>query len=192
MGESGTATRKARLRELIEQRSLLTGAGFRLASGASTGFYFDMKRSMFEPEAANLIAELVLEAIGDAPCELVGGLELGAVPLVAGVAQKSFLLRPKRPIAGFFVRKQAKEHGTRRLIEGLAEGETLAGRDVVVLEDVTTTGGSSLQAVAAARAAGARVARVVTVVDRQAGAAETMRGQGLELIPILTLDDFRL
>ena len=192
MGGTDIAASKARLQAIVDARSLLKGVGIRLASGSTTGFYFDMKRSMFEPEAANLIAELVLAAIGEAPCELVGGLELGAVPLVACVAQKSFLLRRERPIAGFFVRKQAKEHGTQRLIEGLAEGETLAGRHVVILEDVTTTGGSTLQAVAAARAEGAVVRRVVTVVDRLAGAAATMRDHGLELVPILTIEDFRL
>jgi orotate phosphoribosyltransferase len=89
------------------------------------------------------------------------------------------------------VRKQAKDHGTRSLIEGLPAGETLSGKRVVIVEDVTTTGGSAIKAAETARAEGAEVVGVVTVVDRQEGAGEAFEAAGLKLTPILTLADFR-
>jgi orotate phosphoribosyltransferase len=193
MGERhDEAAKRARLRDLIEARSLLKGEGIRLASGATSSFYVDMKRSMFHAEAANLIAELVLARLDGLDVELVGGLEMGAVPLVAGVVQKSAQTRPEAPLAGFFVRKQAKDHGTQRLIEGLAADESLAGRRVAVLEDVTTTGESALKAVAAARAEAAEVVAVVTVVDRLQGADANLAAAGLALRAVLTRDDFGL
>jgi orotate phosphoribosyltransferase len=104
---------------------------------------------------------------------------MGAVPLVAATAAMSAVAG--RPVRAVFVRKQAKDHGTQSLIEGLAEGETIAGRKVVVVEDVTTTGGSSLKAVAALRAAGAIVEHVVTVVDREEGAEAAFAAEGITL-----------
>ena len=89
------------------------------------------------------------------------------------------------------MRKQAKEHGTQSLIEGLSKGETLAGRRVVVVEDVTTTGGSAVKAAEAIRAAGGVIVRVITVVDRQEGAAEAFAAACLPFTAILTAADFR-
>jgi orotate phosphoribosyltransferase len=89
-----------------------------------------------------------------------------------------------------FVRKAAKEHGTRSLIEGLAEGERLRGKHVVVVEDVTTTGASALQAIAALREAAARVGHVVTVIDREEGAAEALGGAGITLDALFRKSDF--
>jgi orotate phosphoribosyltransferase len=96
-----------------------------------------------------------------------------------------------RPINAFFVRKQAKEHGTKSLIEGLPAGATLKGKRVVIVEDVTTTGGSAIKAAQAVRAEGAEVVGVVTVVDRQEGAGEAFAAAGLTLMPLLTLQDFK-
>jgi orotate phosphoribosyltransferase len=89
------------------------------------------------------------------------------------------------------VRKQTKEHGARKLVEGLAPGETLAGKRVAVLEDVTTTGGSATKAIEALRTEGAIVDRVITVVDRLEGAAENFASAGIPFIAILTVADFR-
>jgi orotate phosphoribosyltransferase len=114
---------------------------------------------------------------------------MGAVPIAAAVAAVSFA--KGRPLPAFFVRKQAKEHGTRSLIEGLVKGETIEGKRVVIVEDVTTTGGSSMKAVEAVRAEGGSVVRVLTVVDRLEGAAETFAKAGLLFTPLLTVDDFR-
>jgi orotate phosphoribosyltransferase len=120
---------------------------------------------------------------------MVGGLEMGAVPIAAAVAAVSFA--KGRPLPAFFVRKLAKEHGTQSLIEGLVKGETIKGKRVIIVEDVTTTGGSSLKAVEAVRSEGASVVRVITIVDRLEGAAETFAKGGITFSPILTVQDFR-
>jgi orotate phosphoribosyltransferase len=119
------------------------------------------------------MAGLILEALQGDKVAFVGGMEIGAVPLAAAVAVLSQVRG--LPLQAFFVRKQPKEHGARKLIEGLAPGETLEGKRVAILEDVTTTGGSSLKAIEAARAAGATIARLVTVVDRLEGAEATFQ-----------------
>lgn len=183
-----TAERRARLIAIIRSRSFQSGVEVRLASGRTSTFYFNMKPTMLDPEGAYLIASLVLDAIAGDDIELVGGLEMGAVPIAAAVAAVSHA--EARPVRAFFVRKQAKDHGTQSLIEGLAKGETIAGRRVCVLEDVTTTGGSALKAVEALRTADAKIVRIVTVLDREEGAAESFRAAGLAFTPLLRLRDF--
>jgi orotate phosphoribosyltransferase len=180
---------RSRLIEVIRARSLSVGPQMKLASGGTTTFYFDMKRTMFDPEGIDLIGELVLDAVLGTEAEFVGGLEMGAVPIAIAVAMKS-QARGTRRLGSFFVRKEVKDHGSRRLIEGLAEGESLKGRPVAVLEDVTTTAGSAMKAIGALREAGARIVGVVTVVDRLEGAEANLAREGLKLIPILTARDF--
>jgi orotate phosphoribosyltransferase len=184
-----TASPRARLVDVIRARSLSLGPAMKLASGGTTTFYFDMKRTMFDPEGIDLIGDLVLDAVLKTDAEFVGGLEMGAVPIAIAVAMKS-RVRGSRRIGTFFVRKEVKDHGSRRLIEGLAEGESLAGRPVVVLEDVTTTAGSAMKAINALREAGARIVAVVTVVDRLEGAEANLAREGLKLVPVLTAHDF--
>jgi orotate phosphoribosyltransferase len=179
---------KRRLIEIVTARSFSRGAETRLVSGRSTSFYFDMKPSMLHPESAHLIAQLTLEELAGTHVEFVGGLEIGAVPL--GEAGAVLGRNRGRPIGAFFVRKQAKEHGARKLVEGLAPGETLRAKHVVILEDVTTTGGSSLRAVDAVKAEGAVIEGVLTVVDRLEGAAEAFKAAGLPFRPLLTVADF--
>jgi orotate phosphoribosyltransferase len=148
-----------------------------------------MKPTMLDAEGAHLIATLILEAIDGMRPDLIGGLEMGAVPIASAVAAVSHTT--PRKVNAFFVRKQAKEHGTKSLIEGLPDGESLKGKRVVVVEDVTTTGGSAVKAAEAVRAEGAEVVGVVTVIDRQEGAGEAFAAAGLTLTPILTLADFK-
>ena len=152
-------------------------------------YYFNMKPTMLDPEGGHLIALLILDALKGAEVDLIGGLEMGAVPLAVAVAVMS--QAQGRPIAAFFVRKQAKEHGARKLIEGLAPGESVAGKRIVVLEDVTTTGGSSMKAIEALKAEGAIVERVITVVDRLEGAADNFKAAGVPFVALLTTADFR-
>ena len=152
-------------------------------------FYFNMKPTMLDPEGGYLIGQLMLDAIEGTQADLIGGLEMGAVPIASVVAALSHARGRRLP--AFFVRKQAKEHGTKSLIEGLAPGETLAAKRVVIIEDVTTTGGSALKAVEAVRADGGEVVRVVTVVDRCEGAGEAFARAQLEFSPLLTIEDFR-
>src|SRR5204863_44853 len=120
--------------------------------GRKSDFYFNLKPTMLDPEGAALLAELTYEALKDDRLDFVGGLEMGAVPLAGAIAQLSWL--KNHPIAAFFVRKKPKEHGARLAVEGLAKGETLQGKRVVIVEDVTTTGGSAIKALDAVRDAG--------------------------------------
>jgi orotate phosphoribosyltransferase len=184
-----TTAARSRLIEIVKARSFSTGGETRLASGRSTNFYFDMKPSMLHPESAHLIATLILEALQGSAVDYIGGLEMGAVPLATAVCVLSH--GRGRPIGAFFVRKQAKEHGARKLVEGLAPGETLQGKRVVILEDVTTTGGSCIKAIEAVRAESAVVDRVITVVDRLEGAAETFKAAAVPFQALLTMADFR-
>jgi orotate phosphoribosyltransferase len=179
---------RARLQTIIRERALLSGGRFTLASGRESSVFFDMKPAMLDPEGANLIADAVLDVIADRPADAVGGLVMGAVPIVAVVAAKSWTdpRFAQRPLAGFFVRKEAKDHGTAKRIDG-----TLApGARTVILEDVTTSGASALQAADAVRAAGCTVEAVVTLVDRREGAAEAFRQAGLPFVAIFSRDDF--
>jgi orotate phosphoribosyltransferase len=150
--------------------------------------YFNLKPTMLDPEGARLIGAALAERATALGAEIVGGLEMGAVPLVAVTAAMSAVAGQR--VGAVFVRKTAKEHGTQSLIEGLADGETLRGRRVVVVEDVTTTGGSALKAVAALRSAGAIVEHIVTVVDRQEGAGETFADEGLKLHALFRKNEF--
>jgi orotate phosphoribosyltransferase len=167
---------RARLTEIIRKRSFGRGE-VTLASGRKSNFYFNLKPTMLDPEGATLLAELTYEALKDGGFDYIGGLEMGAVPLAGAVAQLSWIKGD--PIAAFFVRKKPKEHGARLAVEGLAKDETLQGKRVVIIEDVTTTGDSALKAVEAAREAGAEVALVLTMVDREEGAGETFAKIGL-------------
>lgn len=183
-----SAAGRQRLIAIIKQRSFQTGPEMKLASGRTSTFYFNMKPTMLHAEGANLIANLILDDIAGLDADLVGGLEMGAVPIASAVAAVSY--SRGKPVGAFFVRKQAKEHGTKSLVEGLAKNETMAGKSLVIVEDVTTTGGSALKAAEALKAEGATILRVVTIVDRQEGAAEAFAAAQLNFQPILTLSDF--
>lgn len=183
-----TSDPKARLVDLIKRKSFIQGPEIRLASGRTSTFYFNMKPTAFDPEGAALIAQLILEKLYERKADYVGGLEMGAVPIVAVVSHASFAGR--WPIPGFFVRKQAKEHGTGQLIEGIADIAELRGKRAVLIDDVTTTGGSVLKAVEAARESGCTADTVITVVDRLEGAEENLARHGVELIALATARDF--
>jgi orotate phosphoribosyltransferase len=172
---------------LIRDRSFFRGR-ITLASGKESDFYFDMKPTMLSPEGATLLAELLLDRLRETEVEYVGGLAVGAVLLISPINMLSFIR--ERPIHGFFVRKEIKDHGTKRLIDGLAKGESLQGKRVVVVEDVTTTGGSSMLAVKAAQDAGADVIMVLSVVDRQDGTAELYEKAGIPFVALFTAGEF--
>jgi orotate phosphoribosyltransferase len=172
-----------RLKSIIREKSLLAGE-FTLASGRASGFFFNMKRTMLDAEGAYLLADALLDLMDDIDADHVGGLAMGAIPLVAVVAARSF--ERGRPRTAFFVRKEAKDHGTMDLIEG-----ALADRaKVVLLEDVTTTGGSSLKAAAAVRGRGCTVGHVLAIVDREEGARANFAREGIELRALYRRADF--
>lgn len=183
---------RARLIAIIKERSFEKGGERKLASGRTSNFYFNMKPTMLHAEGAHLIGVLVLDALKDDKVDLVGGLEMGAVPIAAAVAATSQTLASAggRPISAFFVRKQAKDHGTQSLIEGLAKGETLQGKRVVVVEDVTTTGGSALKAAEAVRDAGGEIVLVFTMVDREEGATEAFAEAGMQFRSLYKASEF--
>jgi orotate phosphoribosyltransferase len=188
--ESSTLSKsasRARLAEIIRKRSFGRGE-ITLASGRKSDFYFNLKPTMLDPEGAALLAELTYEALKDDGLDYIGGLEMGAVPLAGAIAQLSWL--KGHPIAAFFVRKKPKEHGAKLAVEGLAKGESLQGKRIVIVEDVTTTGGSALKAVEAVREAGGEIALVFTMVDRDEGATEAFRDAGLEFRALYKAAEF--
>ena len=178
-----TSSTAHRLLALIRDRSLLREGAFQLASGGSSNYFFDMKKTMFDPEGAALLADLLFERIEGEDVDFVGGLETGAIPIVAGVCRRSW---PERPIKGFFVRKEYKGHGTDRLIDGYLE----PGARVILFDDVTTTGGSVMKAVEKARQFGCEIVKVVTVVDRLEGARENFAKEGIRFEALFTRADF--
>jgi orotate phosphoribosyltransferase len=182
-------TARSRLIEIVKARSLRTGGAITLVSGKTSTFYINLKPTMLDAEGANLITDLILEELRGGDVDLVGGMEMGAVPLAACVVAASHTRGPR--LGAFFIRKQAKDHGTRSLVEGLADGEKLEGRRIAMLEDVTTTGGSTMRAVEALKAEGGIIDRIITVVDRLEGAAETFKAAGIRFTALLTAADFR-
>jgi orotate phosphoribosyltransferase len=178
---------RARLAEIIRKRSFGRGE-ITLASGRKSDFYFNLKPTMLDPEGAALLAELAFEALKDDRLDYIGGLEMGAVPLAGALAQLSWL--KGHPIAAFFVRKKPKEHGARLAIEGLAKGEGLQGKRVVIVEDVTTTGGSALKAAEAVKEAGGDVVLVLTMVDREEGATDAFAEAGLTFRSLYKATEF--
>jgi orotate phosphoribosyltransferase len=180
--DASLAQAKARLLEIIKAKSLLLGE-FKLVSGVVSNYYLDMKPTMFDPEGAHLVAELVCDLIADErDVEAIGGLELGAVPIIVAVCARSW---HGRPVAGFVVRKEIKDHGTEQKIDG----NFTPGSTVILFDDVTTKGGSVMKAVRAVRARGARVAKIITLVDRLEGASENLGKEGIELIALYTTRD---
>lgn len=180
---TGTSLNKReRLKEIIKEKSLIHGT-FKLASGATSDFYLDMKPTTFDPEGSSLIADIVVELLQEFPeIDAIGGLELGAVPIIAAVSQRSW---PERPIPSFVVRKEKKGHGTDKKIDGNFQKNT----HVILIDDVTTKGGSVMQAVHAVREQGCTVNTIITIVDRLEGAEQNLRAEGIRLVPVFTKRD---
>lgn len=178
-----SAELRNRLFALLKARAFRRGRVV-LASGRESDFYFDMKPAMLDPEGAGLMAELILQQIQDVRADCVGGLEMGAVPLIAPVAMRS--LDFGRPLPGFFVRKAVKDHGTKKRVDGA----DIAGKRVIILEDVTTTGGSAMDAVKAVEAAGATVALVISILDRGEGAADLYAKAGIPFMSLFRAEEF--
>ena len=168
--------------EIIKRDALKFG-DFVLASGQRSSFYIDCRNVTLSAEGAALIGRGILDLLGDEPFEAVGGMTLGADPILAAVLAIAGL--EKRPLRGFIVRKEAKGHGTGKLVEGpLKEGDR-----VVVVEDVSTTGGSAIKACEAVEATGAKVVHVVTVLDRLAGAEAAFKAKGYKFSSLVTVKD---
>jgi orotate phosphoribosyltransferase len=178
---------ESELLEMIRTRSMRLGK-FTLASGRESDLYLNLKPTMMDPRGARLCAEAFLARVPPGT-DYVGGLEMGAVPVIAALAAVSDIAG--RPVKTFFVRKSAKDHGTKEVVEGLATGESLAGRRLLLVDDVATTGGSVIKAIEAARAAGGVVEDALVIVDRQEGGTEALAAIGVKLASVFVGDDFR-
>ncbi|MGM0509988.1 MAG: orotate phosphoribosyltransferase [Thermoplasmatota archaeon] len=163
------------LKEMLEGCGAVKYGEFTLTSGKTSKYYVDIKLASTRPEILKTIAE---QMAGEMDGDRIAGMELGAVPLAAALS-----LETKKPYV--MIRKKAKGHGT----AGRIEGEIEEGDKVVVVEDVITTGGSSVETVEVLREIGAVVEKVLVVVDRQEGGKEALDEADVELIPLLTADD---
>jgi orotate phosphoribosyltransferase len=178
-----TVELRDRLFTLLQEKAFRRGRVV-LASGRESDFYFDMKPAMLDPDGAALMAEIILQQLQGVKADCVGGLEMGAVPLIAPVAMRS--LEFGRRLPGFFVRKAVKDHGTKKRVDGT----DIAGKTVVILEDVTTTGASAMDAVKAVEEAGAKVALVLSILDRGEGAAELYDKAGIPFKSLFRAEEF--
>jgi len=174
---------RERLKTLLLEKSYRKGT-FTLTSGRTSDFYIDCKQTTLDAEGAWLCGRLLYEFLRQEakPIEAVGGMTLGADPLVTAVSIVSYL--EKAPIPAFIVRKEAKGHGTGNFIEGKSNLEP--GCRVALLEDVVTTGGTLLKVIERVEAEGFHVGLVATVVDREEGGAETLQQAGYPLKALFT------
>ncbi|MCG7415813.1 orotate phosphoribosyltransferase [Microbacterium aurum] len=170
---------------LIGEEAVFHG-DFTLSSGKKATYYVDMRKLTLDHRAAPAIGRLVLDLVRDHEVDAVGGLTLGADPIANAVLHASVAIGT--PVDAFVVRKEPKDHGRGRQIEG-AE---VAGKRVVIVEDTSTTGGSPLRAAEVVRDAGGDVVAVVTVVDRKTGAQAAVEAAGFTWRSIIDLDDLGL
>lgn len=157
-----------------------------LSSGRKSNFYLDLRQTLMRPRGVELAGRLVLDRLATGPAvDSVGGMAVGAVPLVSAVLAAAARDPGSASLVGFFVRKEKKAHGLGRQIEGGFR----PGQSVALVEDTTTTGGSTLDALSIVEAEGGKVARVLCLVDRGEGAAEAFAARGVALEPIFTRAD---
>ena len=174
---------RPRLMTLFRERALKFG-DFTLASGKKGTYYLDGKQITLHSEGLKLVSEGLLELLGDVQFDAIGGMSIGADPIIGGVLTAAGA--QGRELQGFLVRKEAKGHGTNRFIEG----PVIPGSKVVVVDDVVTTGGSSLLAIDRIQEFGCEVVLVVAIVDRMEGGAANFAARNLELRSLLNITDF--
>jgi orotate phosphoribosyltransferase len=181
------------IREELAQAFHTTGSfkwdkekGFTLASGQRSPFYVDCRALMAHPSARRLVGHLAVEALTGVEINCLGGLEIGAISIATTISDFAYAADPKREWRTFVVRKQAKDHGLGRLIEGAIS----AGDRALIVDDVLTSGGSLLKAVASARQAGLLVSHALVIVDRkEQEGREKVQLAGVKVISLLTIED---
>jgi orotate phosphoribosyltransferase len=181
-------SKRNELISLIKERSFKTGT-FKLASGKMSNYYFNLKPTYCHPDGGALIGDLILEIIqkNNLKVDTIGGMEIGALPIAFAVQGRAYLQNKK--IFTFFVRKQKKEHGAEKQVEGILEKDM----DVIVVEDVTTTGGSTMKAIEAIRSeTGANVVAVISVLNRREGADDLFKENKIPLYSIVAIEDFEV
>ncbi|WP_296791617.1 orotate phosphoribosyltransferase [uncultured Methanobrevibacter sp.] len=170
---------KEQLIDLLKENEVFLEGDFTLSSGKKSNYYINMKKAITEPKILSTISKLITEKINDDEIDKVAGPALGAVPIATAVSLESEL-----PL--LMIRKEKKGYGTSKLIEG----ELNEGDSVIVVEDVSTTGGSLLKAIKAIQENGGNVKRAFVVVDRQEGAIEEFEKAGITLEPLITVNEF--
>ncbi|MDR2170747.1 MAG: orotate phosphoribosyltransferase [Planctomycetaceae bacterium] len=175
------------LKELISERALRFG-DFVLSSGKRATYYLDCRQVTLDSVGAKLIGAGILEQIKlqQVLPAAVGGMSIGADPITAAVI--TVAAYENIPLKGFMVRKQPKTHGTKQFVEGPVK----EGDHVVIVEDVVTTGGSSLDAIEKVESIGAIVDGVIAIIDRLEGGAETFKNKGYKLNSLFTINDFKI
>ena len=172
-------TSKEYLIDLLKENGVFLEGDFTLSSGKKSNYYINMKKAITEPEILSTISKLITQKIDLDDIDKVAGPALGAVPIATAVSLES-----KLPL--LMIRKEKKGYGTSKLIEG----ELNEGDNVIVVEDVSTTGGSLLKAIRAINDNGGNVKRAFVVVDREEGAIETFEKEGITLEPLISVKDF--
>jgi orotate phosphoribosyltransferase len=171
------------LRRLICEKALRIGE-FTLASGKQANYYLDCREITLDSQGARLVGEGMLELLGGDLPDLVGGMAIGADPITAAILTLAGI--KDIPLRGVMVRKEAKQHGTGKFVEGPFR----SGESLVIVEDVVTTGGSSLQAIGRCEAVGLKVKRVLAIIDRLEGGREAFGSKGYNLTTLFTIRDF--
>jgi len=175
---------KNELISLVRAKALRFG-DFILASGKKATYYLDGKQVTLDPYGAKLVAEGILDLLAaEGMPKAIGGMSIGADPITSSVVVMSAIR--KTPIVGFLVRKQAKGHGTNQFVEGPVK----RGDSVAIVEDVVTTGGSSLEAIERVEAFGLKVQRIIAIIDRMEGGAEAFAKKGYKFSSLLSIRDF--
>jgi orotate phosphoribosyltransferase len=170
---------KNELIQLLKDNHVVKYGKFTLSSGKESDYYVDMKRAITDPEILLKVAEIISEKINELEIDRIAGPALGAIPIVTAVSIVS-----KNPM--LMIRKTKKDYGTSELIEG----DLNKGDSVIVLEDVTTTGNSLINAVKAVSENGGLVKKAYVIVDRNEGAIENLKKEGVDLEPLVTVKDF--
>ncbi|MCA9116748.1 MAG: orotate phosphoribosyltransferase [Planctomycetaceae bacterium] len=173
---------RERLIQLFRERALQFG-DFTLVSGQKSTWYLDGKQVTLHSHGLHLVAEGLLDLLADVEYDAIGGMSIGADPIVGGML--SVAAERGQELTGFMVRKEAKGHGTNRYVEGPVQ----PGQRVVILDDVVTTGGSALKAAERAREFGCEVVQAVGIVDRLQGGAEAFAEAGIPFLALLTVAD---
>ncbi len=172
------------LLDLLRERCYQEGE-YTLSSGEKSNFYFDAKTVFMSSAGASLIGEVLYEKTKGLDIQAIGGLEVGAIPLTTAAIFAYHL--HARPMDGFFVRNEAKKHGTRKIIEGRLQ----SGSKVVIVDDVATKGGSIMKAVEAVRKAECSPVLITVLVDRLEGAAGLFAKEEIPFQPIFTIEHFK-
>ena len=171
---------KNQLISLLKDNNVIKFGKFTLSSGRESDYYVDMKKAITDPQILSQVSKIISQLISDDDIDLVAGPALGAVPIATAVALHA-------GIPMLMIRKAQKDYGTSQLIEG----ELKTGDKVIVVEDVTTTGHSLLKAVRAVQDNGGVVERTFVVVDREEGAVEELKKQGITLEPLVSISEVR-